>query len=345
MIRGEKGDIRQSESRPAPQYTSTHEAQVVCTLCAHTCRILPGESGICQVRVNRDGVADIPYYARVSAMHVDPVEKKPLYHFHPGCRLLSVGFLGCNFRCPFCQNYSISQSTRAQTRQVLPRELPELTRSAGALGVAYTYNEPTIHFEYLMEAAERVHDAGLANVVVTNGHLTPKPARALLDRMDAANVDLKSFNPLFYERELYGKLDAVKHFLELAAERTALEVTTLLIPGKNDSDDEVAAMASFIAGLSPDIPYHLSGYYPTYRYDIPPTSVGSVTQASGVARRYLHHVYTGNVATERAATRCAKCGQILIRRQGFGAQMVGLSEDRKRCAACDAPAPIHWFDA
>jgi pyruvate formate lyase activating enzyme len=313
---------------------------VVCTLCAHTCRIARGESGICRVRVNRDGAPALPYYAAVSALHVDPIEKKPLYHFHPGAQVLSVGFLGCNFRCPFCQNYSISQSTRASTRAILPKELPGLARESDALGVAYTYNEPTIHFEYLTEAAAAVHDAGLANTLVTNGHLTRKPARELLGGMDAVNVDLKSFNASFYEDELGGRLDAVQDFITIAAELTHLEVTTLLIPGKNDSDEEIDAIASFIADLSPDIPLHLSGYYPTYQYVIAATTPTDLERACGIARGRLNHVYPGNLPGD-STTRCASCGQTLVTRSGYAVRVVGLDGDR--CSACGATSPIRWF--
>lgn len=324
----------------APRFMTESPTEVVCTLCAHTCHIRPGEAGLCQVRSNRDGHAALPYYGRVSALHVDPVEKKPLYHFHPGAELLSVGFLGCNFRCPFCQNYSISQSTRASTRYVGPDELPGLARESHALGVAYTYNEPTIHFEYLMDAAARVHDHGLANTLVTNGHLTRKPARELLSRIDAANVDLKSFNPRFYEDELGGKLDAVRDFITIASELTSVEVTTLLIPGKNDSDEEIDAIASFVASLDPDIPLHLSGYYPTYQYVVQATTPSKIEHAVTIARKHLHHVYRGNVPGD-ASTRCASCGNVLVRRSGYRTDPTGLKENS--CGECGADSPIRWF--
>lgn len=333
-----------SNPAPAPRFITAVDGEVRCTLCAHLCRIAPGEAGICQVRVNADGRPEIPYYGELAAVHVDPVEKKPLYHFHPGARLLSIGFLGCNFRCPFCQNYSISQSTRAQTRSVMPDELPSLAREAGALGIAYTYNEPTIHFEYVMESAERIAAAGLANTLVTNGHLTRRPATELLERMDAVNVDLKSFQPDFYRDELGGSLEAVKEFITIASKTCELEVTTLLIPGKNDSDDEVDAMARFVSELSPDIPYHLSGYYPTYRYEIPATSVGSVRQARVIAQRHLNHVYTGNVERDSVTT-CTNCKAVLARRHGYGVELSGLTEDRRHCASCGDPAPFRWFEA
>ncbi|MFW6289002.1 MAG: AmmeMemoRadiSam system radical SAM enzyme [Spirochaetota bacterium] len=320
---------------------TVRDGEIVCTLCAHTCHIRDGETGICRVRANDNGSPTLPFYAAVSAVHVDPVEKKPLFHFHPGARLLSVGFLGCNFRCPFCQNYSISQSTRAQTRTVLPEELPGLVEETGALGVAYTYNEPTIHFEYLMAASEAVRAAGYANTLVTNGHLTRKPARELLERIDAVNVDLKSFNARFYEDELGGKLEAVTDFIAIASELTSVEVTTLLIPGKNDSDEEVESIARFVAGLDPDIAFHLSGYYPTYQYVVEATTPHQIDHAREIAERHLNHVYPGNVPGD-STTRCASCGAELVRRSGYRTEIVGL--DGSRCASCGEPSPIAWFE-
>lgn len=320
---------------------TVRDGEIVCTLCAHTCHIRDGETGICRVRANDNGSPTLPFYAAVSAVHVDPVEKKPLFHFHPGAQLLSVGFLGCNFRCPFCQNYSISQSTRGQTRSVLPEDLPGLVEEASALGVAYTYNEPTIHYEYLMEATATVRAAGYANTLVTNGHLTRKPARELLERMDAVNVDLKSFNARFYEDELGGKLDAVTDFIAIASELTSVEVTTLLIPGKNDSDEEVESIARFVADLDPDIAFHLSGYYPTYRYVVEATTPHQIEHAKEIAERHLNHVYPGNVAGD-SKTRCSSCGATLVTRSGYHAHPVGL--DGTRCASCGAESPIAWYE-
>jgi pyruvate formate lyase activating enzyme len=315
---------------------------VVCTLCAHLCRIKEGTAGLCMVRTNDKGTPRLPYYAEVSAMHVDPIEKKPLYHLHPGARLLSLGFLGCNFRCPFCQNYSISQSTRSATRTVLPADVPALVADTAADGVAYTYNEPTIHFEYVVEAADAVREAGYGNVLVTNGHLTRRPARELLAKMDGANVDLKSFSADFYREELGGSLDAVKEFIAIAAELTHLEVTTLLIPGKNDSDEEVAAIVEFLASIDPAIPFHLSAYYPTYRYDVRATPPATVERARAIACARLRHVYLGNTPGD-ADSCCSECDAVLVRRRGYSVTLDGIAE--KRCGACGAPAPFRWFGA
>ena len=293
------------------------------------------------VRTNLNGLPRLPYYAEVSALNVDPIEKKPLYHLHPGARLLSLGFLGCNFRCPFCQNYSISQSTRSATRTVLPADVPALVKDSAAHGVAYTYNEPTIHFEYLTATADAIHDSGYGNVLVTNGHLTQRPARELLAKMDGVNVDLKSFSSDFYRIELGGSLDAVKGFIEIAAELTHVEVTTLLIPGRNDSDEEVGAVVDFLASIDPSIPFHLSAYHPAHRYDVHATPPQAIERARAIASGRLRHVYPGNTPGD-IETRCAGCGAVLVRRRGYAVSSTGL--EGEHCAACGAPAPFKWFE-
>ncbi len=191
-----------------------------------------------------------------------------------------------------------------------------------------------------MQAACLVRDAGLGNVLVTNGHLNAHPARELLERMNGVNVDLKSFSPEFYEQELGGSIDAVKEFIAAAAALTHLEITTLLIPGRNDSDEEVEAIASFIAGIDPSIPLHLSAYYPTYRYEIEATSMRTVRRARDLASAHLRHVYTGNVAGE-GSTRCAECDSVLVRRRGYSIDLSGLRGHV--CASCGTGAPFHWF--
>ena len=323
-----------------PQYMRRHEGTIICTLCSHNCHIDMDRTGICGVRANREGAPHLPHYAAVSALHVDPIEKKPLYHLQPGASVLSVGLLGCNFRCPFCQNYAISQSTRAATHQVLPTDLAPMAVRSQAQGVAYTYNEPTIHFEYVMEAAGLVREAGLANVLVTNGHLNPRPARELLGLMDGVNVDLKSFSHEFYRDELGGSLDAVTAFIRIAAELTHVEVTTLLIPGRNDSDEEIDAISRFISSIDESIPMHLSAYHPTYRYTIRATTAQAIDRARSIARRRLRYVFAGNVAGD-SDTRCHGCGNVLVHRSGYATSVTGIRDDL--CADCGEASPIRWF--
>lgn len=311
--------------------------RIRCSLCPHRCVIAPGKAGICGVRVNEGGTLTLPYAGRLSAVSIDPIEKKPLYHFHPGREILSVGFVGCSFRCPFCQNYRISQSTHVETRYMAPAELVSTAASHGSFGIAYTYTEPTVHLEYVTETARLAREAGLKNVLVSNGFLNPEPAREVLSLMDAANIDLKSFNAEFYRRELGGTLESVLEFLKAASALTHLEVTTLVIPGKNDSEPELEEIAKSVASLSPDIPLHLSAYYPVYNYHEPPTAPEELVKLAELCRTHLRYVYLGNVGGE-SDTNCASCGALLVRRRGYGVTTPGIANGR--CVTCGAPVPI-----
>ena len=284
--------------------------------------------------------AMLPAYARLSGLACDPIEKKPLYHFFPGTRILSAGFYGCNLRCPFCQNYHISREKPAAGAEVFPAQ--KLARAAlqeGSVGVAYTYSEPLVHFEYLMEAAQEVRALGLSNVLVSNGYINEEPARELLPLFDAANIDLKSFSDDFYRNELGGSLRPVLRFLELAAASLHLEVTTLIIPGKNDTHGEIQNIAAFLADLSPDIPLHLSCYRPMYRYTLRPAGYGDLLPLLDTARKKLRYVYPGNV-NEEANTLCPACGETLIHRQGYSVKITAL--EKGRCRRCGEAVAGRW---
>jgi pyruvate formate lyase activating enzyme len=319
-------------------YERVEDSRIRCRLCPHNCRIASGGHGLCRVRFNRGGELEIPFYGKLSSIAVDPIEKKPLYHFHPGRQILSVGFVGCSFRCPFCQNYRISQDTRTPTETVAPDELVRLAGREGSFGIAYTYSEPLVHLEYVLDTARRARASGLKNVLVSNGYVNPEPAEELIGLMDAANIDLKTFNAEFYRKEIGGELEEVKRFLGQAAGKLVLEVTTLIIPSKNDGAEEVEAMARFLASLDPDIPYHLSAYYPTYRYTIPPTPPSTLRELAEVARRHLRYVYLGNIGAEESNTSCRACGNLLVRRRGYQVAVQGLRAGK--CSRCGAPAPI-----
>jgi pyruvate formate lyase activating enzyme len=314
------------------------KGRIRCRLCPHECRIAPGGHGLCRVRFNRDGRLAVPFYGQLSSIAMDPIEKKPLYHFYPGRQILSVGFVGCSFRCPFCQNYRISQDTRVPTEEVSPEDLVGLAQRQGSFGIAYTYSEPLVHLEYVLDTARRARAAGLKNVLVSNGYVNPEPAEELIALLDAANIDLKTFDPEFYRGEIGGGLEEVKRFLGQASGRLELEVTTLIIPTKNDSPEEVEGIARFLASLDPDIPYHLSAYYPTYHYTIPPTPPATLRELAGVARRHLRYVYLGNIGMEDADTHCGSCGNVLVHRRGYQVTVSGLHGGK--CARCGTPAPI-----
>jgi pyruvate formate lyase activating enzyme len=325
-------------TRKAQWFQQRIDGRVVCSLCPHGCVIAEGGHGICKVRYNREGALALPFYGRLSALAVDPIEKKPLYHYHPGARILSAGFVGCSFRCKFCQNYHISQSTDVDTWPLSPAGLVRKAKDAGSFGIAYTYSEPLIHAEYVLDSAYLARAAGLKNVLVSNGYMNSEPAEEVLAAVDAANVDLKSFDPDFYRSETGGKLDEVKRFLGQAAGRIHLEVTTLIIPTKNDDPVQIESLAAFVASLDPDIPLHLSCYFPKYKYTLPPTPPSVVKKLAEAARQHLRYVYVGNVGTEDSNTVCPKCGSLLVRRLGYSVRLEGLRGNT--CRRCGTKVPI-----
>ncbi|MEW5814536.1 MAG: AmmeMemoRadiSam system radical SAM enzyme [Spirochaetota bacterium] len=311
---------------------------IKCNLCPNTCVIAESKSGRCGVRKNVNGFLTLPFYSKISAIALDPIEKKPLYHFYPGTQILSVGFVGCSLHCPFCQNYHISQSTTARCDDISPEELVKIASDQKSFAIAYTYSEPAIHYEYILETSQLAKKKGLKNVLVSNGYLNPEPAEELLEVTDAANIDLKSFNEDFYSKELGGKLHSVLNFLDLAAKKTALEVTTLVIPGKNDSTEEIKKIAEYIAGLGKNIPLHLSCYYPTYKYTIPATTTKTVQHLAEVAKKYLNFVYLGNVGGIETNTYCTECDNLLIKRSGYFIKTSGIRNGG--CSRCGTAIPI-----
>ena len=270
-----------------------------CELCFHHCALDEGQTGLCRARACQDGKIVSLNYGKLTSLALDPIEKKPLRRFHPGSLILSVGSFGCNLRCPFCQNHEISMAgdSGIPTVEVSPEQLAAQAAELvphGSIGVAYTYNEPLTGYEYVRDCAALVHEQGMVNVLVTNGTVEEEPWRALLPLVDAANIDLKGFTPSWYRR-LGGDLETVKRSIVLAAERCHMEVTTLLIPGENDSEEEIRELARWLASISPEIPLHLSRFFPQYQMvDRLPTPVEQVYRLSEAAQEYLSHVYTGN---------------------------------------------------
>jgi pyruvate formate lyase activating enzyme len=304
-----------------------------------------------------DGKADLPYYGLITALAEDPIEKKPLYHFRPGSSILSLGFALCNLRCPFCQNWTISQpgsgiprpggAAELSGRRLSPAQAAALVRERGFSQIAYTYSEPLIHIEWLLDCMALCRRQGIANVLVTNGCVNGEPAAEILALTDAANVDLKCFSAETYEKVLGGNLDAVLRFIETAHRAgTHLEITTLIVPGLNDGEAETTLCAEFIAGLSPDIPWHLSAYHPDYRYEAPATTAAALASIARMGRGRLRYVYTGNIPGEHNDTSCPCCGAILVSRRGYRVDVRGLApEDAPRgracrCARCGERAPI-----
>ena len=272
--------------------------KVSCDLCFHRCALAEGQTGLCRARANRGGEIVPLNYGRLTALALDPIEKKPLRRFHPGSLILSAGSFGCNLRCPFCQNAEIAAAgPESFTRDCSPEQLVQTAlelRSRGNIGVAYTYNEPLVGYEYVRDCARLVHQAGMVNVLVTNGTIQPGPWEALLPLLDAVNIDLKGFTESWY-RILVGDLGTVQHSIALAAQACHVEVTTLVVPGANDTVQEMDALARWLASVSPDIPLHVSRFFPRHMMqDRPPTPVDTVYRLADVARQHLHWVYTGN---------------------------------------------------
>jgi pyruvate formate lyase activating enzyme len=328
--------------KEAMLYNKLDENRVHCFLCAQHCRIKPGKRGKCGVRENRDGQLWTLVYEQVIAQNVDPIEKKPLFHFYPGTRSFSIATSGCNFRCLFCQNADISQAPRELNTiygQRVPASLVvEQAKRTGCASISYTYTEPTIFMEYALDVAKLAYDEELKNVFVSNGYMTPEALEAAAPFLDAANVDLKAFNDKFYVEQCGAHLKPVLATLEgMKKLGIWLEVTTLLIPGLNDDLGELRDLARFLFQLGPEIPWHISRFHPTYLLtDLPPTPVETIRAAREIGKEAgLWYVYTGNVpGDEGESTYCHQCGALLMERFGFSTQRRGLKEGL--CAQCGA---------
>lgn len=269
-----------------------------CTLCPHQCDVKEGGVGLCRARSNINGLISSINYGRLTSISLDPIEKKPLARFFSGSRILSVGSYGCNLRCPFCQNCEISMADEsADTIYVSPEELVRKAKELiprGNIGLAFTYNEPLIGYEYVLDCSILAHLEGLKTVLVTNGTICKEPLNKLLPYIDAMNIDLKGFTPEFYNK-LGGELETVKRTIVIASKSCHVEVTTLVIPGENDSEEEIESLAKWLASLSPAIPLHLNRFFPKYRMlDCEPTPIRTLNRLSEVASKHLKYVYTGN---------------------------------------------------
>jgi pyruvate formate lyase activating enzyme len=320
----------------SPLFLTEADGNVRCDLCPNNCHIKSGSFGACGVRGSKGGKGIIPFYGFISALAVDPVEKKPLYHFKPGSQILSLGFAGCNLRCPFCQNWHISQNTDISGRWMKPGEIISAALGQDTPSIAYTYSEPLVHAEYLLDCMTLARRHGIANVLVTNGCVNAEAAAKILKLTDAANVDLKSFFAETYKKTLCGDLQTVLNFIELAYKMGVhIEITTLVVPDLNDSENELNAIADFIAELGAEIPWHLSAYHPDYRWNAPPTDAGFLSRTAKEAKKKLPFVYTGNISGDND-TCCLNCGAVLVRRRGYRTDVTGLAVAEKmyKCAKC-----------
>jgi pyruvate formate lyase activating enzyme len=329
--------------REAMLYESLGEGKVQCSLCAHRCVIKEGKRGICGVRQNQGGSLQTLVYARAIARNVDPVEKKPLFHFQPGSRSFSIATVGCNFRCLFCQNADISQMPRDVDRiigdEFPPEQVVQAALGSGCRSISYTYTEPTIFFEYAIETAKLAHSAGLKNIFVSNGYMTPEALDTIHPYLDAANVDLKAFTDTFYKEQCGARLEPVLESLrKMKGLGIWVEVTTLVIPGLNDGDEEFREIARFLKDLGPETPWHVSRFHPTYRLTtVSHTPATTLRRAREIGlHEGLHYVYTGNIrGDEGENTLCHKCGKVLIERYGFSIGHYGIESGR--CPGCQTP--------
>ena len=313
------------------------EERVWCRLCPHNCKIKNGGYGICRVRQNIDGVLYSLNYGRVTSCAVDPIEKKPLYHYYPGMNILSVGTFGCNFRCGFCQNWEIAQGNFVAARYVTPEKLVEIAleaqKDSASIGIAYTYSEPLVWYEFDYETAKIARQRGLKNVLVTNGFVQEKPLLELLPSIDALNIDVKAFTNDFYRKTCGGSLAPVLKTVELVQKSAHVEVTNLVVPGMNDGDEEINALVDWIASLDPELPLHFSRYFPQYRFDRAATPLQTLAKALRIARRKLKNVYIGNAwEMDENDTFCPRCGSLLIERSWSGTDMRGL--EGNKCRGC-----------
>ncbi|MEA4882623.1 MAG: AmmeMemoRadiSam system radical SAM enzyme [Clostridia bacterium] len=327
-------------------YASVRESKGECRLCPRGCRFREGSVGACRARAMVGGRIVSQNYGAVTSISIDPIEKKPLYHFMPGSGILSIGTYGCNLACEYCQNWEISQRA-ARSKQFTPEELTELALSVGeqSVGVAYTYSEPTVWYEFVYDCAALVHEAGLLNVLVTNGEINPDPLAELIPLIDAVNIDLKAFTEEYYRTVCGGSLKPVLDTIRCWHEAGChVELTTLVAPGLNDSEQEMSELSSWVAELSPEIPLHISRYYPNYRMTAAATPVETLERCAKAARERLNYVYIGNADVLGGNdTVCPDCGELLIERRGYSHVVVHLAE--AACPRCGRGIPVRLDSA
>ena len=319
---------------------------VNCILCNQFCRIKPGKRGLCGVRENQDGQLMTLVYGNLIAANIDPIEKKPLYHFLPGSLAYSIATEGCNFRCLHCQNADISQGPKETGRIrgsfVPPEDVVSEALSNGCQSIAYTYTEPTMFFEYAYDVAHLAKEKGLKNIFVSNGYTGEEAVQEIIPVLDANNIDLKG-DDQFYKKVCGAKIEPVERNIEtMWGAGVWIEVTTLIIPGHNDSDQQLHELAEFIAGLSTDIPWHISAFHPTYKMrDVPRTGIEALRKGVKLGQEAgLKYIYVGNIPNEYEDTKCPICGEVMIERRGFGVVKNSILEGK--CSNCGAPIPGVW---
>ncbi len=333
--------------KEAMLYEKLDNKQVHCYLCAHECKIADSKRGVCGVRQNDSGKLYTLIYAQVIAANIDPIEKKPLFHFLPGSNSYSIATIGCNFRCAFCQNWQISQAPKKNGvilsgQEMMPEKIVEEAKKHNCLSISYTYTEPTIFFEYAYDTAKLAKEAGLYNVFVTNGFMTRQALDTIKPYLDAANVDLKSFSQDYYKKickaQLQPVLDSIAYMRELDI---WVEVTTLIVSGENDSEEELNQIAGFLARLDKNIPWHISRFHPDYEFtDHAPTPIETLRKARDIGKNQgLRYIYLGNVS-EGFDTHCHVCHELLVKRRYMGVDEFNMRNGR--CPSCGTEIGGIW---
>lgn len=331
--------------KEAMLYHKSENLRVDCFLCSHFCRISDGNCGFCRLRQNIHGTLFTRSYGKLIVQQVDPIEKKPLYHFLPGTTSFSIATKGCNFTCGFCQNWQISQNVSEYDESITDVSAEEIVKRAikqGCKSISCTYTEPTIYFEYAYDICKAAKANGLATVFVTNGYMTEQAIQIIGPYLDACNIDLKSFSENFYQKNCSAKLQPVLQTIKSVYRAGIwIEITTLVIPGENDSDEELESIAEFLAGLSPEIPWHVSRFFPQYEFDQKKvTDVQSIERARSIGLKAgLRYVYAGNVASE-TDTVCYKCKKVLVQRSGY--RISGISVSEGKCPECQTQINGRW---
>jgi pyruvate formate lyase activating enzyme len=320
-----------------------------CLLCPHYCKLSVGQTGICGVRKNSGEEVGLLTYGTLSGFSLDPVEKKPLYHFFPGHSILSIGSYGCNMRCDFCQNHNISQRIPEKlVKEITVKEIVKgVLEAENNIGIAFTYNEPVIWFEFMRDTAIAVRDEGFSTVMVSNGYVNKEPLDLIIQFIDAFNIDLKAFNNDFYRKLTGANIEPVKNCLkQIVNAGKHLEITTLIIPGENDDEKEMEYQSEWIAGeLGKEIPLHLSKYFPMYKRDNPSTSDTTLSRLFEIASRHLNHVYLGNITSPKGQnTICPKCGTVVTKRSGYQTRLLNLDREGQ-CTGCGKLIYRHFSTA
>lgn len=332
--------------KEATLYEKRPDGSVRCLACNWNCRIQKNKTGICGVRQNRAGKLILLVYGKAIAVNVDPMEKKPLYHFLPGSQIFSIGTLGCNFACDFCQNFDISQAAKGPTVdydaiaeqgvELLPERIVAMVKEKKLPAIAYTYNEPTVYFEYAYDTAKLAHKKGIKNVFVSNGYFSDLALQKITPYLSAINIDLKSLDADFYRNICHARIEPVlENIKKIAASKIWLELTTLLIPGKNDKIGQIKKTAQFIAKISPDIPWHISAFFPCYKLShLSPTLAEKLKEAYGIGKEVgLKYIYVGNLfLRDLEQTYCPKCKNIIIHRRGMDVFKVDIKSGK--CGFC-----------